>query len=92
MAPEDPTPPSERPVSSALPLPSLKALLSGMQSQLELGFQQLGLITFTPKAGHAPNSAPSSCGPELLAASAPHLTTHPSPGEEKYHQGGLSCH
>lgn len=34
--------------------------------QPELGFQQLGLIPFTLKAGHAPppNSAPSSCGPE----------------------------
>lgn len=44
-----------------------------------------------PKAGHAPLSpAPSSCGPELLAASLPRLPTS-ALREQKHHQGGLGC-
>lgn len=82
-------PSPEPPVSRTLPQPSPKALLSGMQNQLEVGFQQLGLIPFTPKAGPAPtNSAPSSCGQDSWP---PHSSPpHPCPwrGETPPRGGG----
>lgn len=60
-----------------------------MQNQPEVGFQQLGLIPFTPKAGPAPtNSAPSSCGQD---SRPPHSSPpHPCPwrGETPPRGGG----
>lgn len=86
-------PSPEPPVSNALPQPSPKALLSGMQNQPEVGFQQLGLIPFTPKAGHAPSTLP----PAAVAQDCclPHsLTSPPLPLERrnttKAGEGGLS--
>lgn len=63
-----------------------------MHNQPEVGFQQLGLVPFTQRLDMPPSTlpAPSSCGPELLAASLPHLFAS-ALREEKYHQGRLGC-
>lgn len=75
--PEDPLPSPEPPVLVPSPRhPQGSAFWNA--DQPEFGFQQLGLIPFTPKAGHAPPTLPpGSCGPEQLAASLPHLCTRP---------------
>lgn len=75
-------PSPEPPVSSTLPQLSPKALLSGMQTQPEVGFQQLGLILFTPKAGHA--SPPLSPAAVAQDCWLPHsLTSPPLPLERR---------